>query len=54
MARRSYIDARVIERYGDGRTVKRALSDLGRDAKPGELATAGSVEKAVVRLLGSA
>ncbi|MBA3744469.1 hypothetical protein [Sporichthya sp.] len=54
MARRSYIGIRVIEHDDEGRTVKRALSDLGRDAEPGELATAGPVEKAVSKLLRSA
>ncbi len=54
VTRKSYIDARVIERYDAGKIVRRALSDLGRDAEPGELATAGPVEKAVAKLLRSA
>ena len=54
VARKSYIDARVIQRYDDGSTVGAALASLGEETEPGELATAGPVEKAVVRLLRSA
>jgi DNA topoisomerase IB len=54
VARKSYIDARVIDRYDDGSTVGKALAALGEESEPGELATAGPVEKAVVRLLRSA
>ena len=53
VARRSYIDARVIERYDNGATVGRDLANLGAETEPG-LATAGPVEKAVVKLLNSA
>ncbi len=54
VARRSYIDARVIECYDDGRTVTRALDVLGEGVEPGALATAGPVEEAVTKLLRSA
>ena len=51
MARASYIDPRVIERYEAGHTIAAALSELGRDCRFGDLATRGRAEAAVVRLL---
>lgn len=53
VARRSYIDPRVIQAYGDGQTVARALRKVGEDVAPGELATNGPFEKAVARMLRS-
>ncbi|MGS2646034.1 DNA topoisomerase IB [Streptosporangium sp. LJ11] len=52
VARASYIDPRVIDAYGRGRTVARALDRLGADTGFGRLATHGAVERAVVSLLG--
>jgi DNA topoisomerase IB len=51
VARSSYIDPRVIERYEQGRTIARALGELGRDQDFGELSTRGGAERAVLRLL---
>jgi DNA topoisomerase IB len=54
VARASYIDPRVIERYEDGVTIRRALGELGASTEFGELATEGRPETAVLRLLGGA
>jgi DNA topoisomerase IB len=51
VARASYIDPRVIERYEAGHTIAAALSELGRDCRFGDLATRGRAEAAVLRLL---
>jgi DNA topoisomerase IB len=51
VARGSYIDPRVIERYERGQTIARTLGDLGKDSEFGGLATQGPVERAVLRLL---
>ena len=54
VARSSYVDPRVIERFDEGRTVLRALQELEDGAGVPDLAddaTRGSVERAVVRLL---
>ncbi|GAA0226297.1 DNA topoisomerase IB [Actinomadura nitritigenes] len=53
VARASYIDPRVITLYESGRTIAPALTKLGVDASPGELATQGPVERAVIDLLRS-
>ncbi|REE96622.1 DNA topoisomerase IB [Thermomonospora umbrina] len=49
VARASYIDPRVIDSYERGVTI--AVTDLGRDADFGELATQGRTERAVLDLL---
>ncbi len=54
IARASYIDPRVIDRYEDGRTIAAALGELGKDSHFGELATRGRAEKAVLDLLSAA
>ncbi len=54
VARASYIDPCVIERYEAGHTIAAALSELGRDCRFGDLATRGRAEAAVVRLLARA
>jgi DNA topoisomerase IB len=51
VARASYIDPRVIERYQHGHTIAAALGDLGRDCDFGDLATRGRAESAVLKLL---
>jgi DNA topoisomerase I len=51
VARTSYIDPRVIEQYEEGRTIARALGDLGRGLDFGELSTRGGAERAVLQLL---
>ncbi len=48
VARASYVDPRVISAYEKGRTIERALTDLGDGDGP---ATHGAAERAVVALL---
>lgn len=48
-----YIDPRVIDRYLHGVTIARQLGSLGAASKFGELATQGSPEAAVLRILQS-
>ena len=54
VARASYIDPRVIDRYQDGHTIAAALGELGKDSGFGDLATRGRAEKAVLNLLAPA
>jgi DNA topoisomerase IB len=54
VARSSYIDPRIIERYERGDTIDRALGDLGASTEVGELATHGRAEAAMLRLLSRA
>jgi DNA topoisomerase IB len=51
VARASYIDPRIVERYEEGRTIASALGELGKDCDFGDLATRDHAEKAVLRLL---
>ncbi|HEX6472820.1 MAG TPA: DNA topoisomerase IB [Streptosporangiaceae bacterium] len=51
VARASYIDPRIISRYEQGVTIASALPELGKGVPYGELATQGTVEDAVRRLL---
>jgi DNA topoisomerase IB len=51
VCRASYIDPRVIDRYDDGITIADDLIELGHDTRFGTLATHGTVEEAVLRLL---
>jgi DNA topoisomerase IB len=51
VARASYIDPRVIERYENGSTIASVLGDLGKNCDFGDLATRGRAETAVVKLL---
>ena len=51
VARASYVDPRVIEAYERGRTIAGALTELGADVDFGQLATHGTVERAVLDLL---
>jgi DNA topoisomerase IB len=51
VCRSSYIDPRIVDRYNDGRTIRNALDRLGEASAPGELATLGPVEDAVLRLI---
>jgi DNA topoisomerase IB len=48
VARASYVDPRVITAYEHGKTIDRALTDLGDDDGP---ATHGAAERAVIALL---
>jgi DNA topoisomerase IB len=54
VARASYIDPRVIDRYEHGVTINSVLGELGASSEFGELATEGRPEAAVLRLLRSA
>jgi DNA topoisomerase IB len=51
VARASYVDPRVVDAYEKGRTIEKALTELGADADFGQLATHGGVERAVIALL---
>ncbi len=52
VARASYIDPRIIELYERGiTTIDPALDELGAETEVGELATEGSPETALLRLL---
>jgi DNA topoisomerase IB len=53
VARGSYIDPRVIDRYQHGTTISGVLGTLGASSDFGELATQGRPEAAVLRLLSS-
>ncbi|GAA3230418.1 DNA topoisomerase IB [Nonomuraea helvata] len=51
VARASYVDPRVVEAYDQDRTIASVLTELGADADFGQLATAGTVERAVIDLI---
>jgi DNA topoisomerase IB len=51
VCRASYIDARLIDRYLDGETVRFPMDRLGSGVQPGWPATHGAFEAAVIRLL---
>ncbi|MFE3459605.1 DNA topoisomerase IB [Nocardiopsis aegyptia] len=51
VARDSYIDPRIFRLHERGVTVSASLPALGCDAAPGEPATRGCVERAVLRML---
>jgi DNA topoisomerase I len=56
IARGSYVDPRVIERFEDGHTVLRALRSLGNGSPAPDLTddgTRAAVERAVVRLIAA-
>jgi DNA topoisomerase IB len=52
VCRRSYVDPRVIDRYGEGRTIVAALDGVGGGAAPEELEDWETIEGAVLELLG--
>ncbi|MER7502872.1 DNA topoisomerase IB [Nonomuraea pusilla] len=51
VARASYVDPRVVEAYERDMTIAAALTELGADADFGQLATHGTVERAVIDLI---
>jgi DNA topoisomerase-1 len=51
VARASYIDPRVFDRYRSGLTVAGALEQLGQEGEPGEPAHQGAVEATVLDLI---
>ncbi len=54
VARASYVDPRVVDRYLSGVTVAKALEKLGANAQEGHLGTQGEIEWAVLDLLADA
>ena len=52
VARASYIDPRVIDRFRDGYVIKPVLVELGMDPDIGQPAIQGQVEDAVLDLIG--
>jgi DNA topoisomerase IB len=54
VARKSYIDPRVVDLYDDGVTIAPALEELGDEAAFGSPATHGAIEHAVLDLLAEA
>jgi len=51
VARSSYIDPRVIDRFSEGVTISQSLGELGAEVSFGQLATQGAVESATLELL---
>nr|WP_229823714.1 hypothetical protein [Nonomuraea spiralis] len=51
VARASYVDPRVVEAYDQDRTIGAVLTELGADADYRQLATHGTVERAVIDLI---
>jgi DNA topoisomerase IB len=52
VCRSAYIDPRVFDLWQKGTTIRRTLHDLEALGDPGELATHGEIEAAVIDLLG--
>jgi len=51
VCRASYVDPRVVERFGEGRTIARALRGVERVDPPFDPRVQGRVERAVLKLL---
>ena len=51
VARGSYIDPRVFDRFDSGETIRPALSRIANSQEPGEFADRDRIEAAVLRLL---
>ena len=54
VARSSYVDPRVVDRYMEGVTITRALERIGEGAPFGPPSTQGAVERAVLDMLDDA
>lgn len=54
VARGSYVDPRVVDRFREGVTIAPMLGRLGEGASFGQLSTQGAIEAAVLELLGGA
>jgi DNA topoisomerase-1 len=53
VARASYIDPRVIRLYEQGITIAPILADLGRGQEFGDVATKGTAERAVLKIISA-
>jgi DNA topoisomerase IB len=53
VARRSYVDPRIVDEYFDGQTIEAALAKLGTGVSAGEPSTQGAIERAVLNLLSA-
>jgi DNA topoisomerase IB len=53
VARASYIDPRVIKLYEQGITIAPILADLGKGQEFGDVATKGTAERAVLRMISA-
>jgi DNA topoisomerase IB len=51
VARKSYVDPRIVDRFAEGRTIADALVRVGEDAVFGRPSTQGPIEAAVLDLL---
>lgn len=51
VARNSYVDPRVVDRFVEGRTIAGAMSQIGADATFGQPSTQGPIESAVLDML---
>ena len=51
VARSSYVDPRVVDRFQAGLTIAPAMDNIGRDVAVGQPSTQGSIEAAVLELL---
>ncbi|HET7327720.1 MAG TPA: hypothetical protein VFJ14_10610 [Nocardioidaceae bacterium] len=54
VAKKSYVDPRIVDLYHDGTTVRAALECAGRDGDRGTPLLHGDVERAVLRMLAGA
>ena len=53
MARAPYIEPRVITLYGRGITIAPILADLGKGQQCGDVATKGTAERAVLKMISA-
>ena len=51
VARSSYVDPQVVDRYYAGLTIAHSLEELGGDVATGQPSTQGAIERAVLELL---
>ena len=51
VARSSYVDPRVIDRFRAGQTIVPAIESLAAEEEPGGLSVHGEIESAVLELL---
>jgi DNA topoisomerase IB len=51
VARKSYVDPRIVDRFNERRTIAGAMADIGAGATFGQPSTQGAIEVAVLELL---